>query len=196
MMVSFSSIGQVSGVKKKRSYVDSCAKSHVVLLKKGVLLVRLQTREKLLSSLLAKKDDAEFNNQKRIIALEHLEIVNAVRANYHFSEYYFFYSHQSGRVKKRDFNGVILNDSLQVVDIVIEKFHVLDPYTIEFKAMNSHQSGISVLDSDFVQLEKPFPYYVRKRDALKFLRRDYIQMIQLLQKNLDFSVKKWGLISG
>lgn len=193
-MVSFSASGQISGVKKKRSYLDSVAKSHVALLKGGVLLVRLQTREKLLASLLDRKDVVEFDKQKKIIALEHLEIVNAVRSNYHFSQYYFFYAHQSNKVKQREFSGVLLNDSLEVVVDNIQHFHVLDPYEIEFKSMNSHQSGLCVLDCDFVQLEKPFPYYVRKRDALKFLRRDYFQMLQVLQKNLDFSVRKWGLI--
>lgn len=193
LLVSQSSFGQLSEVLNKRDRADSIAKSNIKLLKDGALLIRLQSRRKLLSSLLRKGDSAGFREQNRVIALEHLEIVNAVRSNYLFSAYYFFYSHHSGRIKNEEFEGVLLNESFQVIDGNVDGFLVLDPYSIEFSSMNSHQAGLCVLDGSFKQLTRPFPYYVRKRDALSFFRRDLFEMIALFQKKLEFSARNFGI---
>ena len=193
LLVSQSSFGQLSEVLNKRDRADSIAKSNIKLLKDGALLIRLQSRRKLLSSLLRKGDSAGFREKNRVIALEHLEIVNAVRSNYLFSAYYFFYSHHSGRIKNEEFEGVLLNESFQVIDGNVDGFLVLDPYSIEFSSMNSHQAGLCVLDGSFKQLTRPFPYYVRKRDALSFFRRDLFEMIALFQKKLEFSARNFGI---
>ena len=84
-----------------------------------------------------------------------------------------------------------MNEQFEPVDEEPDVFLILDPYAVDFTHMNSQQQGLSLLNDRFEQLERPFPYYVRKREALFFLRRDYQTMVALLQKNLEFTSRKY-----
>lgn len=190
--ISGSGLTQSAG-KTKKTRRDSVAKAQLITLQEGMLLVRLRSNLKKLKALENKGDSIGVRNEKRAIRLKQLEIVNAFKLNYDFSEVYFFQSHHSKEVKEGDFKGIILNDSLEVVDVTPDKFFVLDPYRVEFGSMNTSQSGLSVMNSKFKQLEKPFPYYVRKRDGFFFLRRGHFEMVSVFQKNLDWAKQKYGL---
>jgi len=159
----------------------------------GCLLVRLRTNQKKIQALVQRGDTSTANKEEKMMKLKHLEIVSAFKLNYSFSNIYFFYSHNSGRVSSGDLKGVLLDDHLLTpTDVELNEFLIVDPYFIEFVHMNSHQQGLAVLNKDLVQLERPFPYYVRKREALFFLRRDYHTMVAILQKNLEFAARKYG----
>ena len=184
---------QDSRVRSSRQYRDSVARVNVHAVMNGCLLVRLRTNQKKIQALVQRGDTSTANKEEKMMKLKHLEIVSAFKLNYSFSNIYFFYSHNSGRVSSGDLKGVLLDDHLLTpTDVELNEFLIVDPYFIEFVHMNSHQQGLAVLNKDLVQLERPFPYYVRKREALFFLRRDYHTMVAILQKNLEFAARKYG----
>jgi len=183
---------QESNDRVGRKYRDSVARVNIQAVTEGCLLVRLRSDQKKIQALVKRGDTATANKEERKRELKHLEIVSAFNLNYTFSKVYYFYSHHSARVRSGDFSGVLLDDLLTPVELELSQFLIVDPYSIEFVHMNSHQKGLSVLNKDLVQLEKPFPYYVRKREALFFLRRDHHTMVKILQKNFEFAARKFG----
>ena len=190
LLVSVSCLSQ-GKAKKQKELNDSIATAQLTELKNGALLVRLRSYQKQLKVFEKRGDSVGLRNEKRKIRLKHLEIVNAFKVEYSFSKVYFFKSHNSSKVKAGELKNVVLNDSLEPVDFSSSNYYIADPYRIEFAKMNSSQNGISLMDKKLKQLDKPFPYYVRKRDGVFFLRRDMFQMVTVLQKNLDWYAKKY-----
>jgi len=178
-------------VKHKKAYKDSVAKVHIETVKNGVLLVRLRSNQKLLKALLAKGDTVGEHNKSREIKVKQLEIVNAFKLNYQFSKVLFFYSHHSKEVKAKNWNGTILNDELKPVKFDGTPHLILDPYLVTLTGLDATQNGMSVFDANFKLLEKPFPYYIRKRDGIFFLRRDVFSMVSLLDKNFNWAEGKF-----
>ena len=186
-----SGVGQADRAKTSRKYRDSLARVYIQDLSEGCLLIRLRTSIKKMEALKARGDTALALNEARMLKLKHLEIISSFKLNYSFSKVYYFYSHHSGKVRSREFQGILMNEQFEPVDEEPDVFLILDPYVVDFTHMNSQQQGLSLLNDRFEQLERPFPYYVRKREALFFLRRDYQTMVALLQKNLEFTSRKY-----
>ncbi len=192
LMFSLSAFGQ-GKAKIEKLKRDSAARVQLADLKEGALLVRLRSNLKKFKALEKRGDSTALLNARRNNRLKHLEIVNAFRVNYDFSEVYFFMSHHSTDIKNDSLQGIVLNDSLEPIQVDFDKFLVVDPYRVEFESMNTSQKGLSVMDENLKQLSKPFPYYVRKRDGIFFLRRDQFEMVQMFQKNLDWAARKYGI---
>jgi len=192
LLVAGNCYSQDSIVRFGRKYRDSVARVNTQAVMEGCLLVRLRSNQRKIQALVRRGDTATANKEERKDELKHLEIVSAFKLNYTFSSVYYFYSHHSGRVRSGDLKGVLLDDLLRPLEVDLNQFLIVDPYSIEFVHMNSHQQGLAVLNKDLVQLERPFPYYVRKREALFFLRRDHHTMVKILQKNFEFAARKFG----
>ena len=148
VLISLTATGQGNRVKKE--YRDSVANENVQTLKDGVLLVRLRSSQKSLQALLKRGDTIGERNKAREIRLKQLEIVNAFKVKYHFSDVYFFYSHHTSAVMEKQWDGVILNDSLVSDGFKPEKYLIVDPYRIQFDAMDS--GGIPQVAEMFVSL--------------------------------------------
>jgi len=117
--------------------------------------------------------------------LRHLNIKESFKNLYTFSDFAFFYSHDHLAIKAGDYSKVYDHEHM-LKDIIVENknVYILDSRNIRFESMGADQLGYAVKDHNFNQLKKPFPYYVRKREALFFLRRDYADMTRILNKNL------------
>ncbi len=163
------------------------AKSHVKNLKKGVLLVKLYTNQNKIEAVKRQGNEAYAKKIKRETDSINQVFIDQMTANYSFSQVYYFYSGASDKIKEGDYDELLDADLNKVNDFSYSKDHVfiLDSKYVFFESMQTDQLGVSILDYNMNLLDRPFPYYVRKRAALFFLRRDEEKLIKKLQENLD-----------
>jgi hypothetical protein len=146
-------------------------------LKSAVLLVRLKTNE---NSIQALQDKGQIETAERLRvsqAIENKKIIQAFKEQFHFCEVKFFFSNHSNQVRQKQYEQIFLNDSLEVdPSITMDKaaqFYIAEFGYIEqvYKGDSSSTPNVvpshirffslRMMDENFVQLEKPFPYYVR-----------------------------------
>ncbi len=166
----------------------AAAEEAVVQMRSGYILVRLHTRKNAIEALLHMGNEEGANNVRLQQEKVNREIQQAFRQHFRFCEVRFFYSDDSRFIKNGEFRGHLLNDSLQrdtsiAIDTAKPVF-VVDIGDVYFPAFGSHMLGLVVMNDQFEPLEKPFPYFVRKRSGLFFLRRTNTDMVMILQRNL------------
>ena len=160
-------------------------------LKKGTLLVRLKTSVNTINAMneMGLTDKAEKVESRQ--EAENKKIVAAFKEYYNFSDVVFFYSNNSGKVRDKDYTNIFLDDSLNIdpsvvingsEPIFIADFGPLKQDTAQYYSKMRYQPdknwslekkkeyyggtnfGFQVLaikDKNFVQLQEPFPFYVR-----------------------------------
>lgn len=164
------------------------AKDAILTLSDGVLLVRLRTRKATIDTL------RKFGHHKKAEKLEKIQaevnknLISAFEAHFNFCPTYFFFSDQSVKVKKKEFDQVVfLDKNLQPDSTVVvnnDKFLVAEidvtrqDTTKYFEGYDysSHPSpskkqalywggpniaidAIVLMSDEFVQIKRPFPYY-------------------------------------
>jgi hypothetical protein len=160
-------------------------------LKDGALLVRLKTSKPTIEALKRRGLFYEAREKERQQRIENISLVKAFQSRYNFSEVRFFTSDQSWKVRQGNFEGIFVNDSIQVDSNIVlrNKKHV---YTAEFDLIEpdtatffSHYRWVPtgnfaavqvpvfyggggnsfmslvIKDQQFRQLYRPFPYYSR-----------------------------------
>lgn len=187
-------------------------KQQINQLHDGALLVRLKTRKNSIAALRKiGKDKLADKIEKRQAAINK-DIVSAFQDNFDFCPTYFFFSDFSKDVRERLFDNVeFLNDSL-LPDTTI-MFNSMSFLTAEFGTIEQDTekyfdgyyyapgenglerqtryyggpnmgSGALVIKSDqFIQLRKPFPYYVRTFDSLPIKRKPK-NVVRIMNKKL------------
>lgn len=176
---------------QKRYIVNESDSSffHIKKLKKATVLIRLRTLENSYYYLqaLGKKEAAErvLREQKK----KNYEIVRAFEVMYKFTPYKFFYSNQTANIKNGFFDGVFLNEKLEEDESVklsdTSNYYIVDVGDIYFPSFGSSMNGVAMLDKNFNILKKPFPYYVRKREGVFFLKRTYADVVRIFDSNLE-----------
>lgn len=168
---------------------DKVAYQQIVNLKKGTLLVRLHKNEAIIKKLKGFHKDKEAKKKAEEVRLLNLEQYNALAAGYKFSKVAFFFGKDSKSVKSKSFNNIFLDANLEIdTSITIDEnqpIFILDVGDIYFEHMSGHQEGYVVLNDRFEQLEKPFPFFVRKRSGLTIVKRSELDMALVLDKNLN-----------
>jgi hypothetical protein len=159
------------------------AKQHAKNIKDGVLLVRLYTATYKTNALLerGKEDDAVRTQREQYYINREMYI--AFKATYKFSPVYFFYNTDSEKVKKGEFEGILLNEKLYPDSSI--KINPSHYYIAEMD--NTPGTGLYALvvkDNNFEFLEKPFPYYVKRFNVFPYFRRNKVQMVKKLNKKL------------
>jgi len=188
-------------------------------LKDGALLVRLRTSVYKIAAMRKLGFDRLADETKKEQRAHNLKLVQAFNAYYRFSEVRFFYSDQSQQVRDRNFEGIFLNDQLEIDSNIVLR-NSKNVFTAEFADLErdttkyfSHyemvQTGnfqqqrveryygdsrnsfmaLVVKDDQFNQLDRPFPYY--SRAAFKLLEEEPSRKI-LLFPILLFSPKNYG----
>ncbi|MDD4217480.1 MAG: hypothetical protein PHZ24_09120 [Bacteroidales bacterium] len=163
VIIAFLSLSNITISQTSNGYLE--AKNHIVRLHdSSILLVRLQTKEHSLqiyrNASRHKFADKKELGQKTL----NQQIVNAFRKNFNFCEVYFFYSNESSNIIEQKFHETIfLNDSLQKTPSIKPNFEDHYYYIAEFKTITSETGiqGLIIMDSEFKQLDKPFPYYAK-----------------------------------
>ncbi len=170
------------------------ARKHIKDLRHGVLLVKLYTNQNKIEAVQRQGNEKAAQRIRRETDSTNQVFIDQMKAHYSFSEVLYFYSDQSTKIKEGEYDGV-LDENLNPVESFLyskDQVYILDSKYVFFESMQTDQLGISILDYQMTLLERPFPYYVRKRAALFFLRRDEKKMIQKLQENLEAYLKSVG----
>jgi hypothetical protein len=174
VLVHFTSFGQ----SKK-----ALAKEHARNLKNGALLVRLYTATNKTNALLVRGREEDAVQTQRDQYYINREMYVAFKAAYKFSPVYFFYNTDSDKVRRGEFDGILLNERL-FPDSTIK---INPSYYYIAEMDNTPGTGMYALvikNKDFEFLEKPFPYYVKRFDVFPYFRRNKVQMVKKLNKKL------------
>jgi hypothetical protein len=170
-------------------------------LHEGVLLIRLPTRKRSIEALEEMGRNAEADRLRADIQEENAQTVEAFARSYDFSPYYFFHSSSSVAVRDERWEEVVLFDAqFDTVhnfsapsNYFIAEFGRLQPDTATFTGQERYtqtaegtgtktsQYGSSnlgipalvILSANFIQLDDPFPYYVRTFDSVPFRRKKW-----------------------
>lgn len=187
-------------------------------LKNGVLLVRLHTKNSTISALRKNGNDKQADKIELKQFETNQEIIIAFRERFEFCPVYFFYSDYSINVMEREFGNVtFLNDSLEPDSTI--KFKTHNFLTADFGTIDQDTTmrfdgyyydygehglekrskyyggsnmgfGALVMRSDkFVQLHKPFPYYVRTYESMPFSANSK-NVVKKMDKKLDRFYKR------
>jgi len=182
-------------IEKEPSYrrkKTEASKNQIKQLKTSVLLVRLKTSENTINALIKAGQIEKANKLKLKQEAENKKIVNAFNKNFDFCEVRYFFSSNSDKVRQKLYNGIFLNDSLEVdnsikldtsITFLIAEFGYIEKDTMKMFSHYSYEPSknggmekvanyystssdidfyaLRILDSNFVQLNKPFPFYTR-----------------------------------
>lgn len=164
------------------------AEEHIQLLKHGVLLVRLKTKQNAVLMLEARgmKEDADLMWQEQ--RKKNREIVKAFELIFDFCPVYFFYDENSGAVKENLYDNYILDYNLDTVPADTfnhyETVYFADFGQVYFEVFNQHMLGAVVLDSQMEVLPRRFPAIVRKRAGLALIKRSNTGLVEEMNEKL------------
>jgi hypothetical protein len=137
-------------------------------MKQGVLLVRLNTKYKTIEALEKNErlSDAEYVRQKQHQWNE--KIISYFLKHYDFTPVYFFFSTETEKVKRREFENVHFLDStlrpLEVQPVLGKNLWIAEVNYLDQNARTGSDMGFEAIflrDSTFKQLDHPFPFYTR-----------------------------------
>lgn len=145
-------------------------------IKNSFVLVRLKSSQKKVQYLKLNNRDSEVNEEIAKIEKENEEIKKAFREEYKFSDFYFFDSSDYANIKSRAFDKVEITDRddnlVNDKSFLENDFYIISfegAYETQFVKTNpdgtrdaaggtKRQAEVAVLDHEFIQLIKPFPY--------------------------------------
>ena len=138
---------------------------HIEELKNGVLLVRLQTSKKKIDLLKQNSDLEKAEAVKKKQESENKSIMAAFNDYFDFCNVYFFYSENSKSIRQGDFAHLFDGQKKPVKNLGSDKvYYVSYTYVVFDTEFNSSNNKYMVImDKDFKQLKKPFPYYLSAR---------------------------------
>tara|TARA_R110002050_G_scaffold109799_1_gene221338 strand:+ start:67580 stop:68230 length:651 start_codon:yes stop_codon:yes gene_type:complete len=173
---------------------ESKAISQIKEIHEGAIFVRLHTDDAVLAKLKSLHYDKTYRKKVKEINASNKEVLAAFTSGYSFSKVYFFFSRDSEKIRNENFENVFVNSDLEI-DTTIHfnsdtPFYVVDIGDVYFEHINGHMEGIVVLDRQFNQLKKPFPFYVRKRSGFAILKRTDVDMALILDKKFQLFYDK------
>ncbi len=177
-------------------------------LKDGVLVLRLKSKKNKITKieeLMASPRVSENEKNKLRRELErtidernrdNLSLTFAFDKNYKFSDIYYIYDTASVSLKNGQRSGIFLNKNLELdasISIPEGKFFVIRTGTTD----NSVTTGVEalvIMDQNFKDLTRPFPYYVRVNSIGRLftrifnhrnlVKKDSNDIVLKLEKNL------------
>lgn len=183
-----SCFGQTEQLKK-------LSKQQIIQLSKGVLLVRLKSKQKTILELRKFGKDNLANKIEQQQAELNKKIVSAFKNDFDFCSTYFFFSKHSKSVKDRQFGNVIfLNDNL-VPEPIIKFDYKANFFIAEFVTLEQNDianmgfEALVIRNDQFIQLKSPFPYYARTFSSLP-IKRKIKKAVRRMNKKLYKFLKK------
>lgn len=174
-------------------------------LKSGALLVRLPENQIAINLALEKGFVKRADGIREELEIKNYQVVKAFQHNYTFSEVYFFKASDTEHVKQQQWDSITFyNYDLEPSPIM--RFEGNKPFfTAELTLLradttygNAEGNGddpmfeaLIIKSTEFVQLHKPFPYYVRTWSSLP-IRRKTTKVVELLDGNLWLFYKTKG----
>ncbi len=190
------------------------ARNHIKALRDGALLVRLQTRSQSVETLKERGLADKAEELERRQQEENTEYLEAFVTEFDFAPVYFFRSEDSKLIKDGRLNEVtflnhdLMPDSTIKVDqrnIYVAEFGNVDPdndkirqdYRLEkdstglkqkptyYGSANMGFEALVIMDDQFVQLRRPFPYYVRTFGKKGIITRSPAKTVRKMNEKLN-----------
>lgn len=162
------------------------SKANIKKLKNGCLLVQLFKNENKLKALQKAGKDKEYEKLKNEVNEEHKGIMLSFYTVYDFSKVYFFYNTDATQIINGNYKGILFDKDFKPVDYSVIKYKnvfTLQVGDVFADAFKDDIQGIVVMDREMNQLQRPFPYYVKKYRFPK-KARTMPEMVELLNTNL------------
>ncbi len=190
-------LGQEAAERGTPRWYREQANEQVTDLKSGALLIRLTENEIAIQTALDRGMPKRAKSIQDEVDLKNFEVAKAFQHNYTFSEVYFFKARDTEFVLNQQWDSVTYyNFDLEPSPIMT--FDGSKPYfTAEMTllradtALGNPKGGgddpmfeaIIIKSPDFIQLHKPFPYYVRTWSSLP-IRRKTTRVVEMLDEDL------------
>ena len=182
------------------------ARAKAMQLKNGTLLVNLHTYTTTVTALQNSGRQKEADKLQGDLKQMNQQIINAFETYFHFCNVYYFYSNNSDAVKAHKYDYVVFDSAfnpvtaslLDTTSLFIADFSTTD----NSRNLNSDSddnrekstandftmSGLILRDKNMIQLNKPFPYYVRVSNFEMVLTKEkiYKAIIKLNRKLNEF----------
>lgn len=177
----------LENLQKDKEICTEFAQKSITELGSGILLVRLDFRQREIDYYEKYGNTKAVENIKKQQAKINEEIVEAFREEYHFGDVYFFQLSDSRKILDQDFDSVTFyNDSLQVVNLyqlktnnyLIAEFGQIRQDTTYYYSDNvpdtrepnpnqvqyyggtkNTRAALIIMDRNFNQIREPFPYF-------------------------------------
>ncbi len=193
------------------------AQQQIQELKGAVLLIRLKTRKASIEALEKAGKTLSAKRMKSDQMALNREIVAAFKSEFNFCPTYFFYSDFSDQVRAKNLSEVeFLNAELEhdpslspeTKGFYTAEIGFLEQDTASYYSSNDNSASsnssetdryygsanmgfeaLRIMSDQFVQLKKPFPYYVRRFGSFSAKRKP-AKMVKLLNKQLHQYAKQ------
>lgn len=174
---------------QKNTYVAH----HLSQLKEGVLLVRLHEDLNIQKKMRELKQYRRLEAKKEEVALKNKELMDAFSDYYSFSQVYFFYARNTSGVVAKDYGQNVFDTGfVKVSDSLFYDMpvYILDGENVHFEHFGEDAEGYGLYNDTMELMQKPFPFYVRKRSGTLIVERTETQMVMKLQAKLDKAYQK------
>lgn len=182
------------------------ARTQALQLKGGVLLVNLHTYTNTVTSLQKIGKNKEADKLQSDLTKMNQEIINVFETYFKYCQVYYFYSTYSDSILAYKYDHVVFDSAynpvpailLDTTSIFIADFSTTDNTRNansdpddkweKSKANDFTMSGLILRDKNMIQLNKPFPYYVRVSNFEMVLPKEkiYKAVIKLNRKLNEF----------
>ena len=154
------------------------ASNNIRNMRKGALLVRLKTRQNTIDAF-KKKGYVKLAKQvEEKQKVRNKKMMKAFQKHFDFCKVYFFYSNDSEKILKENWEGIFLNENLEqdasisvneefifTADVgFLKRTHLEEPETKSHSNTGMSDNILVIKDSEFSQLRRPFPYYIKVSD--------------------------------
>ncbi len=169
---------------------EKAACNNLKQLKDGTLFIRLyegvNKYEALKKKNLIYKAD-EFKRQRHV---ENLRIVTAMKKKYKYSKVAYFYGTDTEKILKGNFEGVLLNDSLERGGVKFNGgfFMIAEMGDIDAEAFGGSVQGFAIFTDKMKKPAKPFPHFVSRRGIIMIKRSDF-ELADTMQYKLEKASK-------
>jgi len=187
-VTSLSVYSQQPNISTNDSETKRIAVEQIKHLNGSVLLVRLKTGKSTIDAMQkAGKTKMAANRQKQVDE-ENKRIIKAFKDEFDFCPVYFFYSDDSHLLKDKNFESIVyVNDSAQKdsnITTPSSQFSVTEFGSIgQDEGAIFDMQGLIIMNEEFVPLQKPFPFFVKK-SSLRNSKKSIFIAVNKMNRNL------------
>tara|TARA_R110002096_G_scaffold132768_2_gene283235 strand:- start:72319 stop:72819 length:501 start_codon:yes stop_codon:yes gene_type:complete len=159
-------------------------------MKEGFILVRLKTDSLKIASLEKNGYAKEAEKVKLDLYKENKEILLSFAKTFDFCPVYFFYSNHSKEIQSGDIKGKIFDYNLKLVEQeqITGKTHFVAKFG---KTENLGIHALILMDSFFIPLKSPFPFYQRQYTFFSLVKLSKARVAKKLNKRLHDQYEIW-----
>ena len=177
--------GQVFNDENQRDSLKQVAAEHARTLKDGKLVIRFRSHTQ------QKEKLAGTGNERKLEKFElenhrfRTDILSAFQLFDYADVYYTFSDNFRNMLETGRGEIILLNGSDTTLIENLDGVYFLDPYEVRAESMDKVMVGFTVMDHRGNALQRPFPYYILKRQGSLLFRKTYPQMVLELQTKLQ-----------